>query len=145
MAQWYDYKINFYSVFSFFFHHISIIHHSTSTQMRKQNEIHTRNHPCFYHLIWKFNPVWQIAKTFLVMSFFFFQVEELNYHNKSGKHYARHTEPLDCCFNLIKSHLQCILWSFPVEIEPVTTECRSKTLPLVHITHFLVMVIQFII
>ena len=27
------------------------------------------------------------------------------------KSYARHTETLDCCFDLIRSHQQCILWS----------------------------------
>ena len=27
---------------------------------------------------------------------------------KSGKHYAQHTEPLDSCFNLNRSHQQCI-------------------------------------
>ena len=30
---------------------------------------------------------------------------------KSGKCYVGHTEPLDCCFELIKSHQQCIPWS----------------------------------
>ena len=37
---------------------------------------------------------------------------------------------MDCCFNLIRFHQQCILWSPPLEIEPATTECRAKTLPM---------------
>ena len=45
---------------------------------------------------------------------------------------ARHIETLDSCFDLIRSHQQCILWSPPLEIEPATTECRAKTLPLSH-------------
>ena len=42
---------------------------------------------------------------------------------------VRHTETLDSCFDLIRSHQQCILWSPPMENKPVTTECRAKTLP----------------
>ena len=44
-----------------------------------------------------------------------------------------HTEPLDSCFDLIRSHQQCIPWSLSLEIEPATTECRAKTLPLSHL------------
>ena len=51
---------------------------------------------------------------------------------KSGKHYVRPMEPLDNCFDLIRSHEQCILLSTPLEIEPATIECRAKTLPLSH-------------
>ena len=40
-----------------------------------------------------------------------------------------HIETLDCCFNLISSHQQCILRSSLLEIEPMT-ECRAETLPL---------------
>ena len=49
---------------------------------------------------------------------------------KSSKHCAWHTEPLHCCFDLIRSHQLCIPWSPPLEIEPVTTECRAETLTL---------------
>ena len=34
------------------------------------------------------------------------------------------------CFDLIRSHQQCILWSPPLEIEPATTDCRAETLQL---------------
>ena len=34
------------------------------------------------------------------------------------------------CFNIIRSHQQCILWSRPMEIEPAITRCRAETLPL---------------
>ena len=40
-----------------------------------------------------------------------------------------HTEPLDSCFNLIKSHQLCIVWFPRLEIEPATTECIAETLP----------------
>ena len=40
------------------------------------------------------------------------------------------TETLDCCFDLIRSHQQCIPWSLPLEIEPATRECRAETLPM---------------
>ena len=43
---------------------------------------------------------------------------------------TQHTETLDRCFDLIRSHQQCIPWSSPLEIKPVTTECRAETLPL---------------
>ena len=46
-----------------------------------------------------------------------------------------HTETLDSCFDLIRSHQQCILWSPPLEIQAATTECRAKTLPLSHSPH----------
>ena len=49
---------------------------------------------------------------------------------KSGNHCVRHTEPLNNCFNLIKFHQQCIVWSPPLKVEPATTECRPRTLPL---------------
>ena len=46
---------------------------------------------------------------------------------KSGKHCVRHTGIPDSCFDLIRSHQQCISWfSTPtLEIEPVTTEYIS--------------------
>ena len=43
-----------------------------------------------------------------------------------------HMETLDGCFDLIKSHQQCIPWSPPLEIKPATTECRAETLQLSH-------------
>ena len=46
--------------------------------------------------------------------------------------YSRHTETLDSWFDLIRSHQQCILWSPPLEIELVTTDCRAETLQLSH-------------
>ena len=39
---------------------------------------------------------------------------------------AWHTETLDNCFDLIRSHQQCIPWSLPLEIEPATTDCRAE-------------------
>ena len=41
-----------------------------------------------------------------------------------------HTEILDSCFDLIRSHQWCLPWSSPLEIEPATTDCRAETLPL---------------
>ena len=38
---------------------------------------------------------------------------------KSSKHCGWHKEPLDSCFNLIRSYQQCISWSPLMEIEPV--------------------------
>ena len=46
--------------------------------------------------------------------------------------YSRHTETLDSCFNLIRSHQQCIPWSPPLEIEAATTDCRAESLLLSH-------------
>ena len=46
--------------------------------------------------------------------------------------YSRYMEIRDSCFDLIRSHQQCILWSPPQEIEPATTDCRAKTLWLSH-------------
>ena len=48
--------------------------------------------------------------------------------------YAWHTETLESYFNLIWSHQQCIPWSPPLQIEPVTTDCRAKTLQLSHLS-----------
>ena len=44
--------------------------------------------------------------------------------------YARHTEILDSCFDLIRSSQLCIPWSPQLEIEPATTDCRAETLQL---------------
>ena len=38
--------------------------------------------------------------------------------------HARHTEILDSCFDLIRSHQQCIPWFPSMEIEPATTELK---------------------
>ena len=38
-----------------------------------------------------------------------------------------HTETLNSYFDHIRSHQQCILWPPPLEIDPVTTDCRAKT------------------
>ena len=46
-----------------------------------------------------------------------------------------HTETLDSCFDLIRSYQQRIPGSPPLEIEPVTIECRAKTLPLSYSPH----------
>ena len=71
---------------------------------------------------------------------------ELPWPENPANSCAWHTETLDCCFNLIRSHQQCIPWFPPLEIEPATTECRAKTLLLSHQSispDFLVVVIQF--
>ena len=46
---------------------------------------------------------------------------------KSGKHYARHMEPLDSCLDLIRSHELLKQWFLPLDIEPATTEYRAET------------------
>ena len=43
---------------------------------------------------------------------------------KSGKYL--HTEKLDSCLALIKSHQLCIPWPPPLEIEPVTQIAKPK-------------------
>ena len=57
---------------------------------------------------------------------------ELPWPWNPGNSYARHTETQDRCFDLIRSHQQCIPWSPPLEIEPTTTDCRAETLQLSH-------------
>ena len=42
--------------------------------------------------------------------------------------WARDTETLDCCCDLIRSHQQCIPWYLPMESEPTITEYRVETL-----------------
>ena len=44
--------------------------------------------------------------------------------------YTRHTEGLASCFDLIRSHQQCIPWSPPLDNEPATTDCRAENLQL---------------
>ena len=51
---------------------------------------------------------------------------------KSGKHFHVTYGTLEICFDLIRSHQQCIPWPPPQEIEPATTECRVQTLPQGH-------------
>ena len=55
---------------------------------------------------------------------------ELPWPENPTNTYAWHTETLDSCFDLIKSHEQCIPWSLLLETEPATTDCRAKTLQL---------------
>ena len=43
---------------------------------------------------------------------------------------AWHTETLDSCFDVIRSHQQWIPWHPSLEIEQATTERRAETLPL---------------
>ena len=71
---------------------------------------------------------------------------ELPWPENPANTYVRHSETLDSRFDLIKSHLQCIPWFLPLEIEPATTDCRVETLLLSQqsISHnFLVRVTQF--
>ena len=49
--------------------------------------------------------------------------------------WAWYTETVDSCFDLIRSHQQCIRWSPLMEIEPATTKCRAETQPLSHCPH----------
>ena len=51
---------------------------------------------------------------------------------KSSKHFHATDGILDSCFDHIRSHQQCILWSPPLEIEPATTESRAEKLLLGH-------------
>ena len=57
---------------------------------------------------------------------------ELPWPENTPNTYARDTETLDSCFDLIRSHQQCILQSPPLEIEPATTDCSAETLQLSH-------------
>ena len=54
---------------------------------------------------------------------------ELPWSENLANTYARYTETLDSCYDLIRSP-QCIPWSPPLEIKPVTTDCRAETLQL---------------
>ena len=55
---------------------------------------------------------------------------ELPWPENPANTYAWHTETLDCCFDLIRSHQHCIPWSPPLEIKPATTDGRAETLQL---------------
>ena len=48
---------------------------------------------------------------------------------------VQHRGTLDSCFDVIRSHQQCIPCSPPLEIKTATTECRTETLPLSHHPH----------
>ena len=54
----------------------------------------------------------------------------LPWPDNSANSYAWHMKTLNSCFNLIRSHQQCIPWSPSLEIEPVITDCRAETLQL---------------
>ena len=63
---------------------------------------------------------------------------EITMTRKSSTHLHATYGALNSCFNLIRSHQQCTLWSPPLEIKPTTTVCRSRnstTGPLVHATY----------
>ena len=72
---------------------------------------------------------------YIYIYFFFYWITMTR---KFGKHLHVSNGTLNSCFDIIRSHQQCILWSPPLEIEPTTTEFRSRNtttgLP-VHITH----------
>ena len=61
---------------------------------------------------------------------FYIWIEELYYVNwitmtrKSGKHFHATYGTLDSCFDLIRSHQQCIPWSPPLKIEPQNAELK---------------------
>ena len=55
---------------------------------------------------------------------------ELPWPKNLANPYARYTETLDSCFDLIWLHQQCIPWSPTLEIESATTDCRVETLQL---------------
>ena len=46
---------------------------------------------------------------------------------KSGKHCAQHAKPLDSCFNLIKSHQQCISAYLQSPWEDVAVEVTASS------------------
>ena len=55
---------------------------------------------------------------------------ELPWPENLANTYAQHRETLDCYFDLIRSHQQCIPWSPPLEIELATINYRAETLQL---------------
>ena len=80
--------------------------------------------------------------TYVYIHFFFFFLSkviilwtELPWPENLVNTCVRHTETLDSYFDLIRPHQQCIPLSPPLEIKPVTIECRAKTLPLSHSPH----------
>ena len=110
------------------------------TCMQSNIEIKTNSHyiilhyeksnKCFSRYYWKQN---QTNKTFyhhFIHHEFIILWIELPWQENLANTCAWHTETLDTHLDLIRSHQQCILWSPPLEIEPVTTEYRAETLPL---------------
>ena len=89
---------------------------------------------------------WNHDKTFLLIAkhpinfsfclFVFYGIStfvlwiELPWPKNPANLHARHMVTLDSCFDLIRSHQQCILWFPPLEIEQATTDCRDETLQL---------------
>ena len=74
---------------------------------------------------WDYNCFLRIIIIIIIINY------QLNYHDqKIWQTLTWHRETLDCCFDLIRSHQQCIPWSPPLEIKPVTIDCRAKTLQL---------------
>ncbi len=69
---------------------------------------------------------------FCFLSKGFILLIELPWPENPVNTYAWHTETLDSCFNLIWSYQQRIPRSPPLEIKPVTTECRAETQSLSH-------------
>ena len=58
---------------------------------------------------------------------------ELTWVENPANTWAQHSETLDSSFDFIRSHQHIYIpWSHSLEIEPATTECRAKTLPLNH-------------
>ena len=63
---------------------------------------------------------------------------EITVTRKSGTHLHVTYGALNSCFDLIRSHQQCIPWSPPLEIKATNAVCRSQnstTGPLVHATY----------
>ena len=62
---------------------------------------------------------------------------EITMTRKSGTHLHVTYGALNSCFDPVRSHQQCTLWSPPLEIEPTTTfrSRNSTTGPLVHATY----------
>ena len=57
---------------------------------------------------------------------------ELPWMENPANTYTRHTETLESCFDLIRSHQQGIPWFPPQETKPATTDWRAETLQLSH-------------
>ena len=94
----------------------------------------------FIFVLFSYNPVVGISSCILpllagriffvgfecpVLGVLFYLVNWITITRKSGKH-LRMTETVDSCFDLIRSHQQCIPWSPPLEIEPATKDTVPK-------------------
>ena len=91
-----------------------------------------RWYPNGYYYSWS---EWIWKKIFKCSFYFSFGTEgvlwiELPWPENPVNTCVQHTNTLDSCFDLVRSHQLCIPWSPPLEIEPATTECRTETLPL---------------